>query len=41
MQKKDGCDELPAKFFKDNFAILENVVLDICNSIQLLQLYLV
>ena len=26
-----GCDELPAKFFKDNFAILGNVILDICN----------
>ena len=27
-----GCDELPAKFFKDNFAILGNVILDMCNS---------
>ena len=26
-----GCDELPAKFFKDNFAILRNFILDICN----------
>ena len=25
------CDELPAKFFKDNFAILGNVILDICH----------
>ena len=25
------CDELPVNFFKDNFAILGNVILDICN----------
>ena len=26
-----GCDEHPAKLFKDNFAILGNIILDICN----------
>ena len=26
-----SCVELPAKFFQDNFAILGNVILDICN----------
>ena len=26
-----GCDELPAKFFKDNFAIIVNVIVDVCN----------
>ena len=26
-----GCDELPAKFSKDNFTSLGNIILDICN----------
>ena len=26
-----SCDVLPAKFFKDNFVILGNIILDICN----------